>query len=163
MGRNYSFSSLLDRGGSGHCGVNTLVAAQMFGRTSDLCRQIGINASGGLAAFGDGPYDKGLPAPHIARRKYSGDRSHVVCVGGNIAAVVELNSQLFDHPVAHRAEKAHGDQDEIGVHGEFAARDRLKLWGRADPYRVKALDVTSASSPVNLVVAMLQSRIPPSS
>ncbi len=65
-------------------------------------------------------------------------------------------------PVADRAEKSHGDQDEIRVHGEFGAGDRIEFRRRSNPDRVKLFHI-SVLVAGKFVVAMLQSRMPPSS
>ena len=83
-----------------------------------------------------------MPAAHVAGGEDSGNRRHVILVRRHVAAVVELNFQLFDHAVAHRTQETHGDQDEIGIHSELGAHDGFELRGRANPYGVKLPDVT---------------------
>ena len=105
--------------------------------------QVGIHTGGGLSAFGNRPDHERLSTPHIARRKYSRNRRHIVFVGGNIAAMVELHSQLFDYPLAYRPKETHGDQHKVSIHGEFGPSHRFKLRGRANPYSVKLFDVAA--------------------
>src|ERR1700680_150266 len=116
--------------------------SQRDNRLDRECLQISIDTGGSFAALRDCPHDKGLPAAHVARREHPGNGRHVILIRGHVAAIVELNSQLLDHPVAHRTEESHRDQDEVGVHHELAASDGFELWRRANPYGVKLPDVT---------------------
>src|SRR5271157_4595676 len=110
-------------------------------RTRGTGFQACIGAGRSLAAFRDSPHDERLAAAHVAGSENPGNRRHVVLVGSDIATVVELNSQLLDHSVSHRTEEAHGNQNQVNVHGEFGARYRLELRGRADPHGVKLSEV----------------------
>src|SRR3984957_9694631 len=103
--------------------------------------QVRIDTCRGFAPLGDGPYNERLPAAHIARGEDSGKRRHVVLIGGDVAAIVELNSELLDHSVPHGAEESHRDKDKIGIHGELAACNRFKLRGRANSYGMKLADI----------------------
>ena len=88
--------------------------------------------SGGFAAFGDGPDDQRLAAAHVAGGEDAGDGGHVVGVGSNVAAAVERHAQLLDGAVLRGSGEAHGEQDKVGVEGEFGAGDGREIGRRAD-------------------------------
>src|SRR6266849_7562269 len=102
--------------------------------------QVFIDSGSGFAAFGDRPYDERLAAAHVAGGEDSGNRRHIVLVGGDVAAIVKLNSELLDHAVADGTEESHGDEDQVSVHRELGARDGLELRGRANPNGMKLAD-----------------------
>src|SRR5689334_12152565 len=89
-----------------------------LGLNADLLK-VRIHTDRSLPAFGNRPYYQRLATAHVPSREDSGDRGHVVLVGGDVATVVELNTKLLDHPVAYRTEEAHCNQDEIRVNGEL--------------------------------------------
>ena len=90
-----------------------------------------LTAAAALRPSADGPDDERLAAAHVAGGEDAVDRGHVVG-GGDVAAIVEREAELLDHAVAHRAEEAHGEQDEIDVEGELGAGDGFELGRRAD-------------------------------
>src|ERR1700682_3482159 len=61
----------------------------------------------------------------------------MVLVGGHVSALIELDSELFDHPIPNRTNEAHRNQDQIHIHREFAARDWLELSRRPNANRVQ--------------------------
>src|SRR5205814_477574 len=82
-----------------------------------------------------------MSAPHLPGRESHCYGRHVILVGGHVAPVIELNSQLLDHPIAHGAKKTQCNQDQVGIHRELRAGNRFELWGRANPYGVQLLNV----------------------
>src|SRR5262245_57932883 len=75
-----------------------------------------VDRAGALPPFTDRPDDQRLAAPHVAGGEEFGDRGPVVDrVGADIAAGVELDTGLLDHAGPARPEKAHRQEDEIGL------------------------------------------------
>jgi hypothetical protein len=54
---------------------------------------------------------------------------------------IELHAELLDHAVAHRAQEAHGQQHQVGIHGELRAGNRLELRRRTHAHGVQLLHV----------------------
>src|SRR6202008_4752584 len=81
-----------------------------------------------LPAFADGPDDQRLAAAHVAAREDLGVAGLIPQgVREDVAALVQLEAEVLDHPLLHRAEEAHGEQHEIGLELELGTGDRLEL------------------------------------
>ena len=65
-------------------------------------------------------------------------------------------------PLRTGPEEAHRDQDEVGVHGELGAGNGFELWRRTNADGMELFHVAIVVAG-EFVVAMLQSRMPPSS
>ena len=64
-----------------------------------------VDGAGALPALADGPDDKALAAPHVAAGEDLVRAGFVVeRVGEDIAALVELDAEVPDHSLLHRAE-----------------------------------------------------------
>src|SRR5579875_3861285 len=61
--------------------------------------QVLIDAAGGFAAFPDRPYHQRLAAARVAGGEYSRHAGHEIAVALDIAALVQLQSQLRDDAV----------------------------------------------------------------
>ena len=112
-----------------------------------LAHEVFVYAARGLAAFGEGPYDQGLSARHIAGGEYARHGGHLVGGGGYVAATVEFHAKLFEQPFTFGVYEAESEQDKVNVEFELGARDldhggASGLVGRApfEPYRVHLLD-----------------------
>ena len=81
-----------------------------------------------LAALANGPHHERLTAPHIAGSEYFRIGALVgQSIGFDVAALVELELELFDHAFVHGMHEAHGEQHEISGDFELSACDRLDL------------------------------------
>lgn len=82
-----------------------------------------VYGTGTLAAFADGPDDQGLAASHVSGCKDFGAVGLVVvCVGGDVAALVGVYGEGVQH-LAYGGGEAHGQQDQVGGEGHFRAGD----------------------------------------
>src|SRR6187401_989001 len=82
-----------------------------------------------------------MAAPHIARGEDAGAGTHVGFVGFDVATLIELNAELFDHAVAYGAGEAHREKNKVGRVNLLAARNRLELRCGADTNRVQLFDI----------------------
>src|SRR6266542_5052839 len=70
-----------------------------------------VDRAGALPAFADRPDDQRLAAPHVAGGEDRGYRGLIIeRVGGDIAARVELDPGLVQHPRPARPEEPHRQQ-----------------------------------------------------
>src|SRR5262249_48881942 len=70
----------------------------------------------GLAAFADRPDHQRLAAADVAGGEHLVDRGAVIVGrGGDVAALVELEPEVFHQALVHRMHEAHGEQHQIGV------------------------------------------------
>src|SRR6266702_3080712 len=105
-----------------------------------LGKQVLVDGFGGLAAFGDRPHHQRLAAAHVARSEDAFDRSHVFLVRRHVASVVQLQSELLDHPRVHWPEEAESQQDEVSFNGELGAWNRSERRRRTNANCVQLLD-----------------------
>src|SRR5258708_428593 len=61
----------------------------------------------------------------------------MVLIRGHVSALIEFDPELLDHPIPNRTHEAHGNQDQIHFHGEFAAWYRLELRRTPNANRVQ--------------------------
>ena len=73
--------------------------------------EISIYAACCVATFLDCPYNQRLPTPHIAGREHAGNGRHVVFVGGDVAALIELDAELPKQSAANRTDESHRKQN----------------------------------------------------
>ena len=99
-----------------------------------------IDCGGGFAAFAMAQTTSDWPRRMSPAAKTPSTRGHEVG-GGDVAAIVERETELLDHAVADGAEETHGEQNEIDVESELGAGLRFELWRRADADGVQLLDV----------------------
>ena len=64
-----------------------------------MSHQVFVDTHGSFAAFPDRPHNQRLATAGIASGEDSGNRRHVVIVGLDVAARIELDSELFDEAV----------------------------------------------------------------
>ena len=69
--------------------------------------QMLVDRSGRFTPFVNRPDDERLTAPQVARGEHIGHARHVVCIGFDIAARIELESQIGDRPLALGTDEAH--------------------------------------------------------
>src|ERR1039458_10839268 len=101
------------------CSWSCARAMKLLQRRGFLC-EIAINRSGCLAALCNCPDHERLPAAHISGGKDAIDRRHIFGCG-HVAALVPSDTKLLDTPLADRAEKAHGQQDQVHIECELGA------------------------------------------
>src|SRR5688500_10312443 len=104
-------------------------ALEQLHRRSEIAatHEEGVDAAGGLAAFADGPDDERLTAADVAGGEHAGHARHVILVRDHVAAVVELQAELADRAVLFGAEEAEGEEAQVAVEFELAARNFLEL------------------------------------
>src|ERR1700676_4040771 len=139
------------RGTGVSCRVTALVSARSRSRRISLVLgllQAGaaheefVDAGGGLASFGNGPHDQRLPPPHVAGGENPGYRTHVVWGGGDIAARLEVNVELFDHAFFYRTRETEREQHQIRFQDELGSRNRLEFRRGANAGGVKLLYIS---------------------
>src|SRR5262245_52988477 len=113
-----------------------------------LAHEVEVHPASARAALGDGPYDQGLPALHVAAGEDAGRARHPGPIAPDVAPVGELEAQLIDRAPALRTEEAHREQHEIDGERELAAGDGAKvqastLADHVDLHGLERLDATA--------------------
>src|SRR5438093_11847166 len=85
--------------------------------------QVFIDKFSRLASLTDRPNDQGLSASHISCGENTGNIRHFFGVRRDIAAFIDLNAKLFEHPVSFGPQKAHREMNKVAIDGELAAGD----------------------------------------
>src|SRR5690606_18343731 len=76
----------------------------------------------------DGPYDEGLPAPHVTCREYLVEARLVGRrIGGDIAPRIKRDAEFLQHAFMHGMNEAHGEEDEVRPQLKFRAGHGLHL------------------------------------
>lgn len=99
-----------------------------------------VHRFSGLAAFRDSPDHERLTTAHVAGCEDVLDGALEVR-RSNIAARIERQAKLFDHAIAHRAEEAHGEQNEIDFERELGTCNLFELRRRSNADSVYLLHV----------------------
>src|ERR1700722_9473224 len=72
-----------------------------------------VDGFGGAATFGNCPDHERLSAAHIACGENPRHRAHIVPVGGDVAAPIEMHAELIEHSFLHRARESHRQQEPV--------------------------------------------------
>ena len=106
------------------------------GQDSFLLKEVFLYSLGSLPALRNGPDHQGLAAAHVTGGKNPGETSHVPPIGFEVAARVQPNAQLLDHPVVFRMDKSHRQQDQVGPDfGTYQLQSSPRQIKRQNQYR----------------------------
>src|ERR1035441_2460084 len=84
------------------------------------------------AALRNGPNNERLSPARIAGRENAGLAGHVPLVCFDVASAVESQAELFNQARPHRPQETEGQQNEIRLQLELAARNRFERRRRTD-------------------------------
>lgn len=113
------------------------------GKVGAAC-QVAVDACRSGAAFGYRPNDQALAAYHVAAGEDARGRRCERPVDRDIAPGVEPEPELGHAAVDFRSEKAHRDQDEIGLELKRGCGYRLKGRASADRANLNGLGAKRA-------------------